>query len=405
MKNIISFAFIVLSSIAFAQEAGQVNVVGKNYILNSAILEEDRSIQIYTPPSYEGSSEKSYPVMYVLDGQEYFLTAVAYQQMLFFRDKTPPFIVIGINTDRQKRRQLFYDESEKFIGFIMEELIPYIDTNYRTMKSGERMFFGWEMAGGLGFELLGKYSDAFSAYMIASPTHFGRRLDYIKQLDLNSESKKFLFVTAGPEENWIVEDTTFISTITQNNSLNSRYAVFEREDHYSTPLKTMHEGLQDYFCDYKPVRRNTLKEYETYGGVSALRAYYQKRGERYNLSTDVHKETKHFLFFNAEREDNLEAFERFAAEFPNYLESKTRDFWFNRFSQFYIKHEEQEKAINLLQTGISKFPKSALLYAGLGDAYASQDKKKKALASYQNALKIDPAMDSLYEKIEALNKK
>ena len=138
--------------------------------IKSSILNEDRTIQIYTPDGY-AESDKKYPVLYVLDGQEYFLLGLAYQDMLRFRDKSPEFIVVGINTDRRKRRVLFYNESDKFINFLETELIPFMDTNYRTKKEKERLFFGWEMGAGLGFEILAERNDLFSGFILASPTH------------------------------------------------------------------------------------------------------------------------------------------------------------------------------------------------------------------------------------------
>jgi enterochelin esterase-like enzyme len=129
MKN---FILIVIITIGFQSVViSQVKVdeisIGTNYIINSKVLEQDRNIQVYIPNGYEANPLKSYPVLYVLDGQEYFLHGIAYQDMLRFRDKSPEFIIVGINTDRQLRRILFYKESDKFITFLNSELIPFID--------------------------------------------------------------------------------------------------------------------------------------------------------------------------------------------------------------------------------------------------------------------------------------
>ena len=386
--TLISITFFIAIK-SYSQGNSTDIVVGKNYKIVSKILNETRGIQVYIPDNYSKEKNRSYPVLYVLDGQEYFMHGVAYQNMLRFRDKSPGFIVVGINTDRHKRRNLFYKESKKFTSFLKRELIPFIDTNFRTKKEKERLYFGWEMAGGLGFELLANQINLFSGYFIASPTHSTeKRMNALKNMIIKKD--KFLLITSAPEERWITKDTAFLS-ILKNHSANKlwRYSVLEREDHYSTPLKTIHEGLSDYFTDYKPIRLRTLKAYDDYGGLAALKVYYNGRGVRYDLSTEIHKETKHFLLLNAMKEDNYKRFDYYANEFDGYIETNTRDLWFDRYARFYLKHHNIEKALYLYQYGINKLPNSSMLYEGIGTLYKRKKDNKKALRAFTKALELD----------------
>ena len=148
---VLNFLVCLFPLVMSSQIQESVNAVGKNIEFDSEILNETRSIQIYVPKAYDEGEDGDFPVLYVLDGQEYFLHGIAYQDMLYFRDKSPGFIVVGVKTDRRRRRTLLHGESEKFIDFIEKELIPYVDSSYRTKKETERLYFGWEMAGGLGF--------------------------------------------------------------------------------------------------------------------------------------------------------------------------------------------------------------------------------------------------------------
>ena len=405
MKQLlILFACCFLSINVFPQEERFENIVGIKHTINSSILKQDRAIQVYIPDTYE-ESNRSYPVLYVLDGQEYFMLGIAYQEMLRFRDKSPEFIIVGINTDRQKRRVLFYNESDKFTGFLATELIPYIDQNYRTKKEKERIYFGWEMGAGLGFEILADSNDLFSGFILASPSHStDKRMGKVKQLKTDGvNSDKFLLVSAAPEEHWITQDTIFLSIIEKNTKGEQpwRFTIFDREDHYTTPLKTIHEGLSDYFGDYKPIRLRSLKAYDEYGGLDALRSYYKKRGERYDLPTDIHQETKHFLIYNAMTEDNYERFNFYIEEFDGYIESISRDFWLDRYALYYLKNENIERAKYIYDFGLNKFPDSSILYEGLGDVYAAANETKKALEAYKKSINIDPDQPQLQQKIES----
>ena len=156
MRILTTLAILILIAVVAgvnAQEAANDNVVGQNFELQSKQLEETREIQIYLPPAYNESQERRFVTLYVLDSQEYFLHGIAYQDMLRFRDKSPDIIVIGIKSDRKKRRQFYYRKSGQFMRFLADELIPYIDKTYRTLAGSERIYFGWEMAAGLGLEI------------------------------------------------------------------------------------------------------------------------------------------------------------------------------------------------------------------------------------------------------------
>lgn len=390
------FSIIVLTFLininSYAQVNNSDNNVGKNYTIQSKFLSETREIQIYTPNSYHEDVNRLFPVLYVLDGQEYFLHGVAYQDMLRFRDKSPEFIIVGINTDRRKRRELFYKDSNKFTAFLKQELIPFVDNNYRTKKGLERLYFGWEMAAGLGFEILTKQNELFSGFILASPTHStDKRMKAVDSIKGNAEkSNKYLLVTAAPEEHWITNDTTFLSIIDKKVTGGKpwRYTVLDREDHYTTPLKTIHEGLSDYFSDYKPIRLRSLKAYDDYGGLEALRAYYKQRGDRYGLPTEIHKETKHFLIYNAMTENNYSRFNEYVTEFNGYIETNSRDFWLNRYAKFYLKHQNIDKALYLYKFGVKKYPDSDLLYTALGDTYKSIGDEKNAFKAYKKAIDI-----------------
>lgn len=398
-KFIIAIICCFLSVNSFTQQEGSNIVIGTNHTIKSTILNQDRAIQVYVPESYN-ESEREYPVLYVIDGQEYFLHGVAYQEMLRFRDKTPEFIVVGIQTDRQQRRILLSEESIKFAAFLSSELIPFIDSKYRTAKKKERLYFGWEMAAGFGLELIGNDQSLFSGYILASPTHKNTKRKTALDVLKNEESNPFLLVSAAPEESWIHNDSIFIALMNSHDKW--RFTEFDREDHYTTPFKSIHEGLSDYFSDYKPIRLRSLKAYDEFGGLEALEDYYRKRGERYGLSTEIHRETKHFLIYSALQEDNIERFDLYITKFNNFIPSITRDIWINRYAQFYLKHKRNDKAFQLFKLGLEKFPESSLLYKGLGDVYVEMNQPKKALNVYEKSIGIDSDQPELKTKIEAL---
>ena len=132
MKKILLLLLTTFSlSGLFAQKKGAPITIGTNYTINSKILNQDREIQIYLPNSY-GSSKENYPVLYILDGQRFFTNGVSIQKSTRAPIEIPEMIVVGINSSRELRRTLFDEESTKFTSFIKNEVISFIDSNYRT---------------------------------------------------------------------------------------------------------------------------------------------------------------------------------------------------------------------------------------------------------------------------------
>src|SRR6056297_3432154 len=145
MKAITATIAIVLMFFGVqAQSEGIPNVVGFNHLLVSAVLGEEREVQIYLPEGYK-ESDKTYPVVYVLDGQRFFLHVVSLSRSFQQFKLAPEFIIVGIKNSYPGRFQHFGEGKENFKGFLQDELMAYVNQNFRT--NGENLIFGWEYGG------------------------------------------------------------------------------------------------------------------------------------------------------------------------------------------------------------------------------------------------------------------
>ncbi len=384
---------ILISLYSYGQQSNEkIGFIDTNKI-DSKYLDEKRAIEIYLPPSYQKLETKRYPVMYVMDGQEYFLHPVAYQRMLRFKDKSPELIVVGINTDRRKRRKLLYEDANKFISFLTKELIPHIDKNYRTLKEKERSYFGWEMAGGLGLEIFALHQNTFNAFFIASPTHLTE--ERISALDTNivknRSNKTYLYFSRAPEETYIEQSLNKTDSILKiHNSSNIIWEIDNllNEDHYTTPLKTINNGLKVHFQDYNTLRFYSLKEFDQLGNLDYIKKYYQHRGDRYGISSDVHKTTRHFLLFNAMKENNFERFKVYANVFKEHFQNPTLEIWVIRFGDYFAKNGKKKEALDVYNSGLKKFPKSAAIYNAMGTFYKKNGNREKAKTHYKKAIEL-----------------
>jgi len=129
-------------------EAITVNpfTIGEIAVIQSNILNEERTINIYLPAGYTINNQKEYPVIYLLDGSanEDFIHISGIVQFGSFPwiEMLPESIVIGIANVDRKRDFTFptknvkdkidfptTGESAKFIRFLEEELQPFVEKN------------------------------------------------------------------------------------------------------------------------------------------------------------------------------------------------------------------------------------------------------------------------------------
>lgn len=137
--------------------------------VSSSLLKPQRNIIVWLPPSYNQASNrrKRYPVVYMHDGQNLFDPTTSFGGVDWGVDEAmtecikaniiQEAIIVGIaNTaDRMSEYTPFPDPKHKggngasYVKFIVKELKPRIDKEFRTLKSRENTFIGGSSLGGL----------------------------------------------------------------------------------------------------------------------------------------------------------------------------------------------------------------------------------------------------------------
>ena len=165
--------------------------IGSVDSLWSATLSEQRAYLVYTPPSYSDTTvtPQSYPVLYLLDGDAHFHSVSGLVQILGTGVNgtfaVPEMIVVAIpNTDRTRdltptHTTAGFDgeaapEFENsggnpaFFTFLQEELIPHIESRFRTMPY--RVFVGHSFGGITALNALYTIPETFDAYVAIDPS-------------------------------------------------------------------------------------------------------------------------------------------------------------------------------------------------------------------------------------------
>jgi len=392
------FLFLIItcifSSYSYAQIEGIDNTVGKNYIINSKILEEDREIQVYVPESYN-TSDKEYPVLYVLDGQRFYLYAVSLYQSFLEFDITPEFIVVGIKNKYPQRFSHFSTGTPKFLNFIENDVISFIDKTYRT--TNERMVFGWEFGGGFVIHAMIEKPSLFSGYISASPNPINKKGSRMKALEKLLDEKDlnpFLYFGISSQTPFksYAEDlgnTDYLNELLTKKAPKSfrwKYQKLVGENHRSSSYGALYHGLRAYFSYYNTLVYNTVEEFEKSGGIPFMREYYSKRAHKYGFPTDVPDWTISTAITSAIDENNYEVFDNLITTFfTNEKLGKLRRSTPYHIAAFYQKHKKFNRAIDIYNALLLNNPNSERPLNGLGDVYTAMDKKKKAATYYKKA--------------------
>jgi len=159
----------------------------------------------YTPPSYDKDKSKRYPVLYLQHGWGEDETAWSNQghanlimDNMIAEGKIKPFIIVmtyGMTND-VKIGGMANFKIEPFQTVLLDELIPYVDANFRTLADQPHRAMGGLSMGGMETKTITlARPDVFSHYALLSGGIY-------TPIEIKDKSKvKLIFISCGSYEN------------------------------------------------------------------------------------------------------------------------------------------------------------------------------------------------------------
>jgi predicted alpha/beta superfamily hydrolase len=251
------------------------------FVLSSANTNTKYSVFVQLPKNYASDTSRRYPILLHLDGNAYFdvIKDAVIKNQHNYPDSIPP-IVVGIGyenayvMDSLRLRDYTFPEAlpidsfatsggaERFYTFINEELLPYIDSNYRTHRAtGTIMghsFGGYFVLYALARALEAEHNrlSEFNHYVAASPS-IGYRGGYIirqltKQIEkasLEQLRRKKLYVTMGEEE--LAYDPSDLfnklkDILGHGNGMEIKIKEYKHTDHMGTAIPSFEEAVNEH---------------------------------------------------------------------------------------------------------------------------------------------------------------
>jgi hypothetical protein len=360
IKNVLIFSLVsvFIFGLSFNNQAGEDKItIGEKVTFQSKILDEDRVMLVYTPDGYEDSDYK-YPVMYVLDGKWHFHHATGIVQYLSSRGLMPPTIVVAIvNVDRNRDFTPTHIDkapvsggADKFMSFITDELMPYVDKNYRTYPY--EILVGHSLGGTFATYSLLTSPNVFDAYIAISPylMYDDDMLLAKTKTDLAASynPEQIFYMTLGDEPKYTESVESFAKMVktASPKGLEFSYTHMTKEDHTTIPHLSIYYGLETIYTDWK-LPKEAMKQ-----GLASVDNHYNQLSEKYGYKVIAPENTINLLGYQ------------------------------------YINEKNYDEAIKVFKQNVKRYPESANVYDSLGEAYEYSGKLTEAEKNYAKAVEL-----------------
>ncbi|MEO1528117.1 MAG: alpha/beta hydrolase-fold protein [Planctomycetota bacterium] len=385
-----------------ATSAGTAIEIGQRLTIESKILGEEREYLVHLPASYQPSPylPQRYPVLFLLDGDVQFHLVTG---MTSFMGQSgwqiPEMIVVGI-PHRNRTKELTPTQTindfrpgktseqqrdsgggDDFLAFVTQELIPKIDSEYRTQP--HRVLFGHSYGGLLGAHAFLENKGSFQGFILADPSVWWDDRFVIKRLKQAIDSNTLprqptaMFISHVPTylapgndvlqtgfENIEASIRAFEAELKRARRVRLRSEKFATEIHHSVPIQTLYQGLLHVFEGYQFPQEYFL------GHPEKINGHFEGVSDRVGLKLLP----------------------------PEPL----IDMWGNAFLGY--DADFQKYALPLLKLNVQNYSTSPNAHVSLGSAYETLGDHDAARESLNRAIELDPQNETASALLDALDR-
>ena len=370
LNTTLFFLLSLLSLGIHAQEAAELITIGEKQIFHSNVLNEDRELWVYKPPSYSSADSHRYAVIYLLDASYQFHHITGIVEFLVANDRIPETIVVALpNTDRTRdltpptqtdSTHAFPSAggADNFLNFLADELIPYVDATFRTFP--HRTLVGHSFGGLFAIYSLLHRPEVFNNYIATSPSLWWNDAKLVSNakslLEKNlDDAPRYLYMTMGDEGGNMLGSAWRLSAILEENAPDSfqwNFKLMDKETHGSIPHKSTYQALEAIYSDWQiPDIIQLVKNH----GIEAVDKHYVMLSKKYGHTISTPERV------------------------------------INQLGYWYLSEGETETAIHLFLRNVKIYPSSANVYDSLADAYKANHQLNLAKDHYKKAVEIAEA--------------
>lgn len=221
---IITLLFGLFCVSALAQTYPLVQVPNTEMrILQSDIMDYEYGIYITLPASYRDNPDRAYPTVYIIDGNQYFVFTSEPYGSLVWGSMVKEHISVSVAylPGAQNMRGNDFGTSRhapEFIRFFQEELIPFVEKNYRTTGITDRTLFGHSAGGQFTLYTILTNTDTFQNYIACAPAVNDDIMAFEETYAANhSDMPIKMFLAAGEDDHLTIGSRRFLAKFEARN--------------------------------------------------------------------------------------------------------------------------------------------------------------------------------------------
>lgn len=332
--------FLIITKTLTAQSEEFPN--STNYSFYSEIFDEQRTISVCLPEGYSKENNKNYVTAYVFDGQfpAYFHMVNAMVNYYSMIGEAIPMIVVSIHSSNRSleltpkwNNQRTYDgwrgncgNADLLTNHLKNEVIPYIDSNYRTQKC--RLGIGHSLGGTYVINEIFRPESIFTGVIAVSPNLVyddEQLIEKGKQFVNNSNKTGFILASAGDEGDMEIMFAKGLekldSIFSYNKNENFKWETLWRKNngHMETFLTSIDYGYQK-FSEYWNFPVDAIDSISDNDFMDFLNNFYNQlslfTGEKQNVSIDDLNSLAYALANKGQINKSLQITDLAIKEFP-----------------------------------------------------------------------------------------
>ncbi|PIE48735.1 MAG: hypothetical protein CSA39_06195 [Flavobacteriales bacterium] len=381
MKYLFSWGlFIALTFVSYAQNT-HIESFKSNEL--SGEINDNRIIKIYVPESYKQDSTRVYPLAIVLDAEYLFDIYVANSKLFAAKDKAPEQIVVGIYQNQKNERKtdceidlnsMLTPTSSKFYNFIKNELVPYVEQNYRISQF--RTIVGNTLTANFINYYLVEENPLFNAYININPNYSQDITELFRGKIPALDKNTYYYLCNGnynpKQKEKYLETIYYVLKNFDNENFQYKYETFNNSTSLASVGQAIPGAMAHIFDMYSSISKEEFDNHIADLGPAEAIEYLEK------------KYVEIQFLFGA----NLKIRERDIFAIESIILDKEDGAYLEEFG----------KMINRL------YPESPIGDYYIGQYYETGNDLKKALKYYKNGYaKIsseDPNADGYYQNVE-----
>lgn len=284
--TVVAAVLVIAGLNAQTQDQREPIEIGERRVVHSRVLGEDRTALIALPAGYNRTQER-FATLYVLDGGAHFLDVAGLTRVLAARQRMPPVLVVALTNSNRSRDltppsdRLYPSQSreggaDRLLEFIAEELIPWVESEYRTRPL--RLLAGHSLGGLFGLYTVLEKPGLFRGVITASASLQYHDQELVRRFDdflaERQDEKISLYMTAGDESSGLVAGNLRLASLLTEKAPPTLQWHFEQmleETHMTIPHLTFYRGLERIFVGWSVV--DPVSVYDA-GGLEALEEKY-----------------------------------------------------------------------------------------------------------------------------------